>query len=180
MTDTPRDHTPSSDEFGLEAVRELLRMIRETDVTEIQIERGAAKLHIKRGTTAPAPIMMTPAMMQAAMPAPAGSFTLPMQLAAFGHAPVAPGQAAEYEPPAGSQMIVSPMVGTYYASSSPKDPAYVREGDLIQPGDVVGIVEAMKIMNEVDSEVAGKISKILVTNGQPVEYGQPLMVIEST
>lgn len=176
MTDTPRDHTPSQDEFGLEAVRELLRMISETDVTEIQIERGTAKLHIKRGTPAPAPIMMTPAMMQAAMPA--NSLAPPAPVAAFGHTPVAPGHAAEYEPPAGSQMIVSPMVGTFYVSSSPKDPAYAREGDLIQPGDVVGIVEAMKIMNEVDSEVSGKISKILVTNGQPVEYGQPLMVIE--
>lgn len=178
MTDMPENTTPT-DEFGLEAVRELLRLISETDVTEIQIERGAAKLHIKRGTQ-PAPLMITPALAQGTSFAqtvmPTSAPAAPA--AAFGHTPVAPATSSEYSPPPGSQLVVSPMVGTFYASPSPKDPIFVQEGDLIQPGDVVGIVEAMKIMNEIDSEFGGRVTKILVENGQPVEYGQPLMVVE--
>lgn len=176
MTNTS-ENPPPADEFALDAVRELLRMISETDVTEIQIERGASKLHIKRGTIS-APLMITPALAQnSAIPQTVGPVAAPAA-ATFGHAPVAHTDTGEYEPPPGSQLVVSPMVGTFYASPSPKDPAYVQEGDLIQPGDVVGIVEAMKIMNEIDSEFSGHVSKILVASGQPVEYGQPLMVVE--
>jgi len=177
MTDTP-ENTPPADEFGLAAVRELLHLISETDVTEIQIERGAAKLHIKRGTT-PAPLMITPALAHGVAHAQAAAPATPVA-ATFGHAPGAPATPVEYEPPAGSQVVSSPMVGTFYNSPSPKDAAYIHEGDLIQPGDVIGLVEAMKIMNEIDSEFAGRVTKILVTNGQPVEYGQALMVVEPT
>lgn len=182
MTETPPDNMPASDDFGLEAVRELLNLISSTDITEIQIERGTTKLHIKRGSTNPAPFVITPAMAQAAQMA-AGALPQPVPIvpqpaATFGHAPVAPSSSTEYEPPAGTNTIVSPMVGTFYASASPKDPAFVNEGDAIQAGDVVGIVEAMKIMNEVDSEYSGRVVKVLVSNGQPVEYGQPLMVVE--
>jgi acetyl-CoA carboxylase biotin carboxyl carrier protein len=70
------------------------------------------------------------------------------------------------------------MVGTFYVAPSPKDSPYVQEGDTIQAGDRVGIVEAMKMMNEIESEIAGRIVRILVKNGQPVEYGQPLMLVE--
>jgi len=70
------------------------------------------------------------------------------------------------------------MVGTYYSAPTPKDPPYVRTGDEVRPGDVLGIVEAMKIMNEIECEIAGRVTELLVTNGQPVEYGQPLMIIE--
>jgi acetyl-CoA carboxylase biotin carboxyl carrier protein len=100
--------------------------------------------------------------------------------------PVAPFQqhaAGPIAPPApeaipNGQPITSPMVGTFYGSPSPKDPAYVQEGDTIEPGDRVGIVEAMKMMNEIESEIGGRVARILVKNGQPVEYGQPLMIIE--
>lgn len=70
------------------------------------------------------------------------------------------------------------MVGTFYAAPSPKDKPFVQEGDEVRVGDTVGIVEAMKMMNEIESDVAGRVARILVKNGQPVEYGQPLMVIE--
>lgn len=178
MTDNAYDETArQNDEFGLEAVRELLQMIRETDVTEIQIERGAAKLHIKRGLPQQ-PMMITPAL--AASSAGYGTPLPPMTAFATPSAEPLTGGAAPSEPELapGSQVIMSPMVGTYYSAASPKDPAFVREGDAIQAGDVVGIVEAMKIMNEIDSEYTGRITRILVANGQPVEYGQPLMVVE--
>jgi acetyl-CoA carboxylase biotin carboxyl carrier protein len=79
--------------------------------------------------------------------------------------------------PAG-HTIVAPMVGTFYAASSPKDRPFVSEGDEIHVGDTVGIVEAMKMMNEIESDVSGRVARILVKNGQPIEYGQPLMVVE--
>jgi acetyl-CoA carboxylase biotin carboxyl carrier protein len=78
----------------------------------------------------------------------------------------------------GQSAITAPMVGTFYAAPSPKDKPYIEEGDIIQPGDRVGIVEAMKMMNEIESEVSGRVVRILVKNGQPVEYGQPLMIVE--
>ena len=84
---------------------------------------------------------------------------------------------AENSMPAG-EPITAPMVGTFYTAPSPKDTAYVQEGDVIQPGDRVGIVEAMKMMNEIESEIGGRVVKILVKNGQAVEYGQPLMIVE--
>jgi acetyl-CoA carboxylase biotin carboxyl carrier protein len=168
-----------NDDFGLSALREVLRLINDSDITEIKIERSGAKLHIRRGTPpapAPTPFMITPSLAAAlphAMPPP-----LP---------PVAPfqqhaaGPIALAEMPAAiphGQPITSPMVGTFYGSPSPKDPAYVQEGDTIQPGDRVGIVEAMKMMNEIESEIGGRVARILVKDGQPVEYGQPLMIIE--
>ncbi|MEP7190108.1 MAG: acetyl-CoA carboxylase biotin carboxyl carrier protein, partial [Roseiflexaceae bacterium] len=93
----------------------------------------------------------------------------------------AAGPSAQVEAPEAhpnGQPITSPMVGTFYGSPSPKDPSYVQEGDIIEAGDRVGIVEAMKMMNEIESEIGGRIVRILVKSGQPVEYGQPLMIIE--
>jgi acetyl-CoA carboxylase biotin carboxyl carrier protein len=175
------------DEFGLSAVREVLRLISETDITEIQIERGDAKLHIKRGATphSATPYLVTPSL-AAALQQPIASPLPPIapfhQQAPAGEPPSRPfpGAPAPAEPeslPAG-QPITAPMVGTFYAAPSPKDPAYVSEGDMVHPGDRVGIIETMKMMNEIESEIAGRITRILVQNGQPVEYGQPLMLVE--
>jgi acetyl-CoA carboxylase biotin carboxyl carrier protein len=173
---------PADDEFGLSAVRELLRLICETDVTEIQIERGGSKLHIKRGPLAqgPAPFLVTPSLAAAMQPTLASPLppVAPFQQAAATGATQPPGAAAEQEELPVGQPIIAPMVGTFYAAPSPKDPSYVQEGDTIQPGDRVGVIETMKMMNEIESEVGGRIARILVKNGQPVEYGQPLMIVE--
>jgi acetyl-CoA carboxylase biotin carboxyl carrier protein len=151
-----------SEQFLSDDVRELLRLICQTDITELSLERGEAKIHVKRtlyGTPAPAPVM-------AAAPPPAGAPGFPAS------APAADVFAA----PTGTP-INSPMVGTYYASPSPKDPPYVKVGDEVHPGDVVGIVEAMKMMNEIECEIHGRVTAINVENAQPVEYGQVLMMI---
>jgi acetyl-CoA carboxylase biotin carboxyl carrier protein len=187
MTEGPREQQgqPLDDEFGLSAVREVLRLISETDITEIQIERGDAKLHIKRGATMnnAAPFFVTPSL-ATALQAPIAS-PLPPVAPFQQHAPPvdrAPhtgGSApAEPEPLPAGQLITAPMVGTFYAAASPKDPPYVQEGDTIHPGDRVGIIETMKMMNEIESEIAGRVTRILVQNGQPVEYGQTLMIVE--
>ncbi len=171
------------DDFGVEALREVLRLISETDITEIKIERGGSKLHIRRGHSAPAsnttPLLVTPSL-AAALPQHLQSPLPPVapfhQYAGIGMpAPLASDD--QTAAPTG-EPIVSPMVGTFYGAPSPKDTPYVHEGDVIQPGDRVGIVEAMKMMNEIESEIGGRVVKILVKNGQAVEFGQPLMIVE--
>ena len=142
-------------------MRELLRIVGQSDIVELKIERGDVRIHLKRAVGAPAAIApaQAPAVQAATVPAA--------------------------QPPAeqGPQMpaghtVTAPMVGTFYASPSPKDEAFVHEGDEVHAGDAVGIIEAMKMMNEIESEVSGRVARILVKNGQPVEYGQPLMVIQ--
>lgn len=181
MIEEAREQTEEAvqDEFGLGAVRELLRMLSETDVSEISIERGATRLHIKRGAQghhhAAAPLYVTPSIataMQTPMQ-PSGGVT---QAPVHTPPPVTPTAEADALPP--GNIIAAPMVGTYYSAPSPKDPAYISEGDIVHVGDRVGIIEAMKMMNEIESEFAGRVVRILVKNAQPVEYGQPLMVIE--
>jgi acetyl-CoA carboxylase biotin carboxyl carrier protein len=180
------------DEFGLSAVREVLRLIQETDITEIQIKRGDAELHIKRGGLAPvaAPLMVTPSLAAALQPTiapplpPIAPFQQPSHPSAgTTHAsatadrtPV--GTANDTEPALNSQPITAPMVGTFYAAPSPKDQPYIQEGDTVNPGDRVGIIETMKMMNEIEAEIGGRVTRILVQNGQPVEYGQALMLVE--
>ncbi|GIV97903.1 MAG: acetyl-CoA carboxylase, biotin carboxyl carrier protein [Herpetosiphonaceae bacterium] len=152
--------------FLTHEIRELLQLICQTDITELQIERGGAKIHIKRGMN------VTQASLAAAAATPAAQPALSGAAAAVAHvSPETPTQAGGYT-------ITAPMVGTFYRAPSPKDPSYVNEGDEIYPGDVIGIVEAMKMMNEIESEIHGRVISILVQNGQPVEYGQPLMVIQ--
>jgi acetyl-CoA carboxylase biotin carboxyl carrier protein len=163
----------AADDFGLEAVRELLRIINQTDITEIQIERGGARLLIKRGPLAPQ-VAAAPAH----PPAPPAYAAPETYVPAA--APAASGAATDHhEPLPPGQVIAAPMVGTFYAAPSPKDPPYVSEGDTVHAGDKVGIIEAMKMMNEIESEVSGRVLRVLVKSGQPVEFGQPLMVIES-
>ncbi len=166
-TELPADQ---SDPFGLAAVRDLLQMLERSDVYEITIERGDTKLHVKRGHAGG---IIHPAPMPAAPTNP----PLPtIPVTPFVQPPPAP-EGPPVEMPAG-HTITAPMVGTFYAAPSPKDRPFVQEGDEVRVGDTVGIIEAMKMMNEIESEVAGRVARILVKNGQPVEYGQPLMVIE--
>jgi acetyl-CoA carboxylase biotin carboxyl carrier protein len=173
MNDATTESTESGDDFGLSAVRELLRLMNQTDITEILIERGDTKLHVKRGTAIPIAAVPTgpatqPLASAIALP------SMPIQ-PLFAPQPVPEG--APVAMPAG-HTIAAPMVGTFYAATSPKDAPFVQEGDEIHIGDAVGIIEAMKMMNEIESEVSGRVARILVKNGQPVEYGQPLMVVE--
>ncbi len=149
-------------------MRELLALISDTDITEVKIERGDNKLLIRRGTP-PNQAAQLFTMPQLAPQAPAQPQFAPPQPASD--------QTEIGDPMPVGELIIAPMVGTFYTAPTPKDTAYVEEGDVIQVGDRVGIIEAMKMMNELTSDFAGRVVKILVKNGQPVEYGQPLMVI---
>ncbi len=147
----------------IEEIKTIVKLMSEHDLTEFKIEADSCNLCIRRGG---APVIAAPVAVQAvAAPASAPA------------APAAPAPApAETAAPA--ETIDSPLVGTFYRASSPDADVFVKEGDRVAADTVIGIIEAMKVMNEIKAEKSGVIKEILVQNGQPVEFGQPLMVIE--
>jgi len=152
-------------------LKELIEFLIEKDIAEFELERGDVKVRIKRagehGITMAAPALpavvvhSAPAAVPAATSAPASSAT--------------PTAAAPVDE--GLHIVRSPIVGTFYESPSPGSPPFVKPGDTVEAGQVLCIVEAMKLMNEIESDVAGEIVKRLVNNGQPIEYGQELFTI---
>lgn len=166
-------------------IRELIEFLVEKDIAEFELERGDMKLHIKRGggATQPAPVVhVAPALtpmpaisVPAAAPVAApSSATAPASGdgAAKGAATQAP-EAAD----ASLHIVKSPIVGTFYEAPSPGTPPFVKIGDTVQEGQVLCIIEAMKLMNEIEAEVSGVLAKAFVSNGNPVEYGMPLFGI---
>jgi acetyl-CoA carboxylase biotin carboxyl carrier protein len=157
--------------MDLRKLKTLIDLVAESGIAEIEVTEGEDKVRIvKYGPAAvAAPMAMQPATYLAAPPAmPAGL------------APAAPPAAAappSAEPETKGTAVKSPMVGTFYRSPSPGAKAFVEVGQAVKPGDTLCIIEAMKLLNEIEAEVAGEIRQVLVENGQPVEYGQPLFVI---
>jgi len=151
--------------MDLRKLKTLIDLVSESNVSELEITEAEGKVRIVKGGGAQVQYAVAPAMTMAA-PALAG--------AAQTAAPAAPAAA---EIPAG-HMVKSPMVGTFYRSSSPGAKPFVEVGSQIKEGETICIVEAMKILNEIESDKSGTITKILCENGQAVEYGQPLFVIE--
>jgi acetyl-CoA carboxylase biotin carboxyl carrier protein len=154
--------------MDLRKLKTLIDLVAESDIAELEVTEGESKVRIVKSSAAPqGQMVMMPSngMQQFAAPqAPAAS-------AAPAPAPVA-APAAET-----GHVIKSPMVGTFYRSSAPGAAAFVEVGTSIKEGDTLCIIEAMKLLNEIDAEVSGVVTKILVENGQPVEFGQPLFVI---
>jgi len=156
-------------------VRELVALLKNTDIAEVLIERGDSKLHIKRALAQPA-APPTVAAVYSAVPPTAGQAFAP--LAASTSVVTSDTSAAAAEAEQNLVTITAPMVGTYYNAPAPKEPPYVQPGDEVKPGDVLGIIEAMKIMNEIECEINGRVVRMMVENAQAVEYGQPLMLVE--
>ncbi|MEI7905451.1 MAG: acetyl-CoA carboxylase biotin carboxyl carrier protein [Candidatus Firestonebacteria bacterium] len=153
--------------MNVKEIKELIELLKDNEITELEIEREGVKIKLKKGSNN----LVTHSIVSAPPLAP--------------HAPVqisAPAASKKEEKPAEKKIegitINSPMVGTFYKSPAPDAAAFVKEGDSIAEGKTVCIIEAMKLMNEIKSEVKGKIVKILVENGQPVEFGQPLFLVE--
>jgi len=148
--------------MDIRKVKKLIELLDESNVAEIEIHEGEESVRISRhGSTAPQ------FMMPAAAPAPAAGAAPP------------PTPAGASQPEIDDASIArSPMVGTFYRSPSPGAKSFVEEGQEVKVGDVLCIIEAMKILNQIESERAGRVKKIMVENGQPVEYNQPLFVIE--
>ncbi len=157
--------------MNLKEIKELIEFLIEKDVAEFELERGDVKVRIKRGQS----VLYAPAPSPVASHFPPASSVLAPGAAPAMAAGSAPAEAAEEE----LHLVKSPIVGTYYESPSPGSPPFVKPGDQVTQGQVLCIVEAMKLMNEIESDVAGEVVKILVSNGQPVEYGQPLFAMRT-
>jgi len=152
--------------MDIRKVKKLIELLEESNINEIEIKEGEESVRISRGAGAAPPAMVAPMAAPAAVPAAAPA------------APVAAAAAAEEADSALSGHVVkSPMVGTFYRSPSPSSPMFVEVGQHVKVGDVICIVEAMKMMNQIESDKAGVVEAILVENGQAVEFDQPLVTI---
>ena len=153
--------------MDLRKLKKLIDLVQESGIGEIEITEGEEKVRISRQSSSPPMIMASPGMQPMGMPMAAGP-------AAGAEAPAAP--AAPVEPK--GHALKSPMVGTFYRAPSPGAPSFVEVGQSVSKGQTLCIIEAMKLLNEIESDVSGTVKAILVENGQPVEYGQPLFLIE--
>ena len=143
--------------MDIRKIKKLIEIIEESDIAELEIKEGEECIRISRYSAAPAPAQVTYA------PAPASSVpaaTAPVEEKVTGH------------------VVKSPMVGTFYRSASPGTKVFVEIGQAVVVGDTLCIIEAMKILNQIEADKSGVISQILVDNAEPVEYGQPLFIIE--
>lgn len=153
----------------LNELRELVSFLKDNGIAEFDLHRGEQHVHIKFAQAAPAPVAFDPSHF-----AQFAAAAAPVAAPAAVSAPVAAAPAASAEV---LHEVKSPIVGTFYESSAPGSAPFVKVGDTISVGQVVCIVEAMKLMNEIESDVAGEVVKILSVNGKPVEYGQPLFAV---
>jgi acetyl-CoA carboxylase biotin carboxyl carrier protein len=167
----------------LKELRELVEFLKASGIAEFEMERPDLKVGLRfAGETpaaAPAGVDMTQlAALLAAQQRPSAA-AAPVAAAPVASAPAVAAPAAEVDPHAGAHIVKSPIVGTFYDAPSPDSEAFVKVGDHVDMGKVLCIVEAMKLMNEIESDAAGEIVKVLVKPGQPVEYGQPLFAIKA-
>jgi acetyl-CoA carboxylase biotin carboxyl carrier protein len=155
--------------MDLRKLKTLIDLVAESGIAEIEVTEGEDKVRIVKhaptlvAAPAAAPPVQTVLAGAAAPPAPTPA--------------AAPTIAPTVAEPAQGNIVKSPMVGTFYRSPSPGAKVFIEIGQLVKPGDTLCIIEAMKLLNEIEAEVAGEVKEILVENGQPVEYGQPLFVI---
>ncbi|MFN5704357.1 MAG: acetyl-CoA carboxylase biotin carboxyl carrier protein [bacterium] len=157
--------------MDIKEIQELIKFVAKSGVSEVSIDRKDFKITIKAQSN-----MQT--IVSATIPAAPAMQALPVAAASAPASNSAPAPAAPAAEASNLITIKSPMIGTFYRSSSPDKPSFVNVGDEVKAGQVVCIIEAMKLFNEIESEVSGKIVKVLVDNATPVEYDQPLFLVE--
>ena len=155
--------------MDLRKLKKLIDLVQESGIAELEITEGEEKVKIVKGGAA-AMAVAAPMVAPVAAPAPAAARPAAVQTAAAAPA----GEAAAA--PEG-HVVKAPMVGTFYRSPSPDAKAFVEVGQAVKEGDTICIIEAMKLMNEIEADASGSVKAILVENGQPVEYGQPLFIL---
>ena len=152
-------------------LKELIDFLVERDISEFELERGDVKVRVKRGLDAHTAVVIPQSHPAVASPSAVSPVT---------HAPATPAVPTPTSAPAAEEdlhTVKSPIVGTFYESPAPGAPPFVKPGDVVRAGQVLCIIEAMKLMNEIESDVSGEVVRRLVPNNQPVEYGQPLFAI---
>jgi len=148
--------------MDIRKIKKLIELLEESDLAEIEVHEGEESVRISRATQTPPPAVIAA---PAAAPPPAAEQEAPAE-----------GQAEEAPPP--GHVITSPMVGSFYRAPAPGAQPFVEVGQHVKVGDTLCIIEAMKMLNQIESDKAGVVAAILVENGQPVEYGEPLFIIE--
>lgn len=151
-------------QFELETIEKLAKLVSANELSEITIEDGDRKITVKGKKCAPSPAVMP--------------FAAPVQQTAAAAPVQTVGEEAQAAGTVSGNAVKSPIVGTFYAAPSPDKPPFVKVGDSVKKGDVIMIIESMKLMNEIKSEFDGTVKEILVSDGQAVEYDQPIMIIE--
>ncbi len=169
------DNNKSPRPFDVRTIKYLVGLMSQHDLSEIDLHEGDHRIRIRRGTQPTVFQAVAPAVVPAVAPAAA-----PQAPAAHAGGSPAPAEAATPKPEKPAATIKSPTPGTFYASPSPDAPAFVSVGSRVTPETVVCIIEAMKIFNEIQAECSGVITKVLVQNQQPVEYGQALFEVDPT
>jgi acetyl-CoA carboxylase biotin carboxyl carrier protein len=167
-----RDEGPASSLLDVDTLRRIVELLETTEITRLSWRRGPERLLITRGH-GPAPVVQVAPSAPAPLP--------PMQPVSLGPRGNPPEPAAAPASPASEKpghVVASPFVGTFYRTPAPDQPAFVEVGSVVRKGQTLCIIEAMKLMNEIEADEPGKIAEILVENGQPVEFGQPLFRIE--
>ncbi len=154
--------------WDVQEIQELLDVLIKREITEFELEKGGVKVRVRRGIPRTESPVSAPYLENSFLPPPAPEAH---------HAGPAGGDSPATESTEGQFIIKSPIVGTFFGSPSPNAPPFVKVGDTVQVGQVLCIIEAMKLMNEIESEVAGEIVRVYVENGQPVEYSQSLFAI---
>ncbi len=154
--------------MDIRKVKKLIELLEESGIAEIEIHEGEESVRISRGSTLPAPqtTINVPQSMPVAHSAPVSTH------------PAVAENASSNDFSNEGHVITSPMVGIFYTSPSPEEPVFVSKGQAIKSGDVICIIEAMKIMNQIEADTDGKLLRVLVENGEAVEYGQPLFIVE--
>jgi len=158
--------------MDIRKVKKLIELLEESGVAEIEIKEGEESVRISRHGSAPPPVTHYVQAPPMAAPAPA-----PTAVPAGGGRAAAPAP-AEDEGPRPETMVTAPMVGTFYSAPAPGAKAFVEIGGEVKVGQTLCIIEAMKMMNQIESDKSGRVASVLVKNGEPVEFGQPLFVIE--
>ena len=161
--------SPKSGSSDLTRLEQVLELMNRHDIAELEWEKSGERFHMKKPG---AFVVSAPAMNYA--PAPVAQVH-----AAPAHVAPAAAPAGPAATPSNHKQVVSPFVGTFYRSSSPTAEPYVKEGQSVKRGDRMCIIEAMKLMNEIEAEFSGKVISVLAENGQPVEFGEPLFVVET-
>jgi acetyl-CoA carboxylase biotin carboxyl carrier protein len=159
----------------IEEIKELLQVFNESGVAEFELQRGENRLRLRRATLNHDYVIQAPAAASPVISPPAAYPPLSPPLSPPATTGTAPAKAPERD--AGEALVKSPIVGTYYDAPSPGAGPFVRVGDSVEPGQVLCIIESMKLMNEIEAEVAGLVVAKLVENGRPVEYGEALFAI---
>ena len=153
----------SNDNLDLKRVKQLVELMKTNDLTDIEIKQGELEIILRRGGQ-----MVVASSVPVALPVPPAPVQTVPASPLTGTAPAAPAE------PANTTLITSPMVGTFYAASSPDAPPFAKVGDTVTPEKTVCLIEAMKVYNEIQAECSGKIVAVLVKNGETVDHGKPL------